>query len=543
VILGATVGTRVHAPEATRVAYLSAYTAGADLLHLPVRRTADGQIVVAADATVARQTGAPGAIAELTLAQLRALDWGATYRDASGAAYAYPARIESFALLVDHLPGHLPDRPALLVDLLDGQADTVARVIAALRHRGRTAQAVLAVHDEATLAAARGHGIAIAWAGKLAAGSAWPGGATGTIDAVIAPIEAALDPAGAATPLGQELAERHAGGSLPRGAVLVAAGALVPAQIAAAAGQAWVHAVCADSILELAALLEPAALRRPGWEWIREPFAGKAAQKADVNAELWHLGYAKHNPACHVYVDDGVQVAIQPFTGEVGYTPTGDAAADQLEAVRERTWEALRDWPFYAGGGVGFSVGIDGDFAAEVDVESAVACQATTVEMAAVNVDPAPHRKPWLADGSANLTTSFRDKHTFFDPHGAPPYVGVEHDEDDGYRINWNLGTDYDANQYGRAVGDGKLLRARLRLERRGEYWSAWARRLDRGGPRDWVCVGAVQNESLNPRVYLRCAGKRWRQENPARPTEWLPVVANHFSFRDLTIVRFTETP
>jgi hypothetical protein len=38
-----------------------------------------------------------------------------------------------------------------------------------------------------------------------------------------------------------------------------------------------------------------------------------------------------------------------------------------------------------------------------------------------------------------NPPASFRDKHTFYDPHGAPPYVGVEHDaEDDGWRINWN---------------------------------------------------------------------------------------------------------
>jgi len=529
VILGATAGTRVHAPEGTRVAYLSAYTAGADLLHIPVRRTADGAIVVAADATVARQTGAPGALAELTLAQLRALDWGATYREADGTAYAYPARIETFAMLLDHLPAE----PALLIDVLDGNPDTLTKVIAALRHRGRTAQAMIAVHDDAGLAAARGQGVAIASAGKLATGATWP---AGPITAAVVPIEAAIDAAGAATSLGKELAARHAAGTLPRGAVLVATGPLVPAQLAAAAEQTWVHAVCADSILELA------AARRGGWEWIREPFAGAADQRADVNADLWHLGYAKHNRTCHVYVDDGVHVAIQPFTGQVGYTATGDATADQLHAQLERSWDALRDWPFYAGGGVGFAVGIDGDFAAEVDVESAVACQATTVEMAAVNVDPATHRKPWLADGSPNLTGSFRDKHTFFDPHGAPPYVGVEHDEDDGYRINWNLGNDYDSNQYGKAVGDGKLLRARLRLERRGAYWSAWQRRIDKHGARDWVCVGAVRNESLNPRVYLRCAGKRWRQENTERPSEWMPVVANHFTFRDLTIVRFTET-
>jgi hypothetical protein len=159
--------------------------------------------------------------------------------------------------------------------------------------------------------------------------------------------------------------------------------------------------------------------------------------------------------------------------------------------------------------------------------------------MAAVNVDPAAHRKPWNPDGTPNHTTSHRDKHTFFDPHGAPPFVGVEHDEDDGWRINWNLGTDYDANQYGRPTGDGTILRARMRLERRGDQWSAWYRGIDKHRLRDWVCVGAVRNDSMNRRVYLRCAGKRWRQENAAKPSEWVPVVANRFVFRDLSIVRF----
>jgi hypothetical protein len=37
----------------------------------------------------------------------------------------------------------------------------------------------------------------------------------------------------------------------------------------------------------------------------------------------------------------------------------------------------------------------------------------TTVEMAALNVDPATHRRPWNPDGTANLTTTFRDKHSF----------------------------------------------------------------------------------------------------------------------------------
>lgn len=57
--------------------------------------------------------------------------------------------------------------------------------------------------------------------------------------------------------------------------------------------------------------------------------------------------------------------------------------------------------------------------------------------------------------------------------------------------------------------------------------------------PRDWVCVGAVRNDSRNRRIYLGCAGKRWCQENATHLSEWVPVVANRFVGRDLSIARF----
>ena len=147
--------------------------------------------------------------------------------------------------------------------------------------------------------------------------------------------------------------------------------------------------------------------------------------------------------------------------------------------------------------------------------------QATTLEMAVVNVDPGAHM--------GHLPQTFRDKDSFYDPHGAPPFVGVEHDEDDGFRINWNLGGEYDNNQYGRPVGDGHTPRgARLRLDRRGPYFAAYYRDAVDGtgaplGPNAWVCVGVARNDSLNPVVYLRCVGKRWRQESEADPDEFVP--------------------
>lgn len=183
----------------------------------------------------------------------------------------------------------------------------------------------------------------------------------------------------------------------------------------------------------------------------------------------------------------------------------------------------MRDWPFYSGGGLGVVRGIDGDFVAEVSYRIARVAQATTLEMAVVNADPGAH--------VARSPRTGRDQDPFYDPHGCPPFVGVEHDEDDGFRINWNLGHEYLNNQYGTPCGEGTALAGDLRLERRGSFFAGYYRNPATPG---WVCVGVARNESLNHRVFLRCAGKRWRQERA--DGGWHDIIPNHWQFGPLRI-------
>lgn len=63
-----------EAPSSTLFALRQAVAAGADALELDVHATADGELVVCHDATVDRTTGGHGAIADLTLADVQALD-------------------------------------------------------------------------------------------------------------------------------------------------------------------------------------------------------------------------------------------------------------------------------------------------------------------------------------------------------------------------------------------------------------------------------------------------------------------------------------
>ena len=67
-------GEHLHHPENTLSAYQAAIDAGADFIEVDVRTTSDGKLVMMHDATVDSMTNGKGAVKDLTLAQVRALD-------------------------------------------------------------------------------------------------------------------------------------------------------------------------------------------------------------------------------------------------------------------------------------------------------------------------------------------------------------------------------------------------------------------------------------------------------------------------------------
>ncbi|MCL4834436.1 MAG: hypothetical protein KJZ86_18470 [Caldilineaceae bacterium] len=69
-------GDSAHAPENTLAAFQHAIDAGADWLEMDVQMSDDGHLVVIHDTTVDRTTNGSGRVADLTLAQLQALDAG-----------------------------------------------------------------------------------------------------------------------------------------------------------------------------------------------------------------------------------------------------------------------------------------------------------------------------------------------------------------------------------------------------------------------------------------------------------------------------------
>ena len=77
-------GAQGHAPPNTLEAFEAALELGADTLEMDLQVTADRDIVTIHDGTVDRTTDGTGAVADLTLAELQALDAGATWTDEDG---------------------------------------------------------------------------------------------------------------------------------------------------------------------------------------------------------------------------------------------------------------------------------------------------------------------------------------------------------------------------------------------------------------------------------------------------------------------------
>jgi glycerophosphoryl diester phosphodiesterase len=531
-------GNRLHVAENTRIAHLSAYTAGADVLEFDVQLTKDGHLVVSHDPTTERLTGDPTPIIEATLADLRKLNVSATFRPAGADDYSYRTagrrgdEIETLSQLLELLPSSIEKLIELKHDssLTTGRRDEfVEKAIEALRRSGQFDRVVLYSKDPENLLLARQlePGLRIAAfdfelepAAKLELLDQLQA------DGLVLEINELRDGDGNLTQLANTLAERHANGALSLGAIVYLdrdVAVFSEDEYNALRAHDFVWSLATDSMLDVAAFV------RNEQPWLHETFEGRR-----VVTHRIALGYAKANKYCHVYQDDGLHVAITDYDGD---EPPDDPLQRRLYNLQEQLWYANKDWPFYSGGGAGTTRPLEGDFVAEVDYTTTRVGQASTLEMAAVNVDPGAHQPPWQPDGTTpRLPRTIRDKDSFYDPHGAPPFVGVEHDENDGYRINWNLGVEYDNNQYGRPVGDGTALGARLRLERRGPYFSAYYRNQQTNG--NWVCVGATRNDTLNPIVHIRCAGKRWRQERDDDPSQYYPIAAVEFVFRNLSIRR-----
>src|SRR5918993_1164504 len=111
-------GASALAPENTLEAFRMAVEAGAGGLELDVHLTSDGQVVVIHDETVDRTTGGTGAVSDMTLEELRALDAGHNFSRECVSGHPY----RGLGLRISTLDEVLREFPGVVVNI-DMKAD------------------------------------------------------------------------------------------------------------------------------------------------------------------------------------------------------------------------------------------------------------------------------------------------------------------------------------------------------------------------------------------------------------------------------------
>jgi glycerophosphoryl diester phosphodiesterase len=132
-------GGATLAPESTLAAFRTAATAGADVLEMDVRLSADGRLVVIHDATVDRTTDGSGRVAALPFDELRTLNAGHRFAGPDG---QFPYRDQHLPIpTFEEVQAAHPDLP-FVVEMKT--ADTAEPLCRAIREAGRELRTAVA---------------------------------------------------------------------------------------------------------------------------------------------------------------------------------------------------------------------------------------------------------------------------------------------------------------------------------------------------------------------------------------------------------------
>ena len=129
-------------PENTLAAFRRSLAAGADVLEMDVRTTADGHPVVLHDATVDRTTDGRGAVNEMTLAQLKKLDAGFRWTADQGRSFPFRGRGITVPTLSEVLAA-FAETP-LITEIKEKRPEVSQSVCDMLRRHGRITRVLVA---------------------------------------------------------------------------------------------------------------------------------------------------------------------------------------------------------------------------------------------------------------------------------------------------------------------------------------------------------------------------------------------------------------
>ena len=135
-------------PSNTMSAFENAVALGVDVLEMDVHATADNRLVLIHDATVDRTTDGTGAVREMTLAEIQALDAGYYWTEDDGETYPYRGQGITIPTL-DELIAAFPNMP-LNIEIKQREPSIAAQLCQTLQARGLTEQVLVAsFHEQA----------------------------------------------------------------------------------------------------------------------------------------------------------------------------------------------------------------------------------------------------------------------------------------------------------------------------------------------------------------------------------------------------------
>jgi glycerophosphoryl diester phosphodiesterase len=139
-------------PENTLVSFARALDDGARYLELDVHTTADGQVVVIHDDTVDRTTDGSGAVARLTLTELRRLDAGYGFAGPDG---GHPMRgrgitVPTLLEVLDEFPG-----TPLNIEIKQGDPPAIEHIVGLLVRHGARERVLVATAEDDIMATLR----------------------------------------------------------------------------------------------------------------------------------------------------------------------------------------------------------------------------------------------------------------------------------------------------------------------------------------------------------------------------------------------------
>jgi glycerophosphoryl diester phosphodiesterase len=135
-------GASARAPENTLEAFRLGMEAGAGGLELDVHMSLDKEVVVIHDPTVDRTTDGSGAVARMTLEEIKALDAGYRFSPDGGSTYPYRGRGLSLPTLAE-VYEEFPNTPAN-IEIKEAQPGVEEAVLGVIREAGAVGRTLVA---------------------------------------------------------------------------------------------------------------------------------------------------------------------------------------------------------------------------------------------------------------------------------------------------------------------------------------------------------------------------------------------------------------